>query len=90
MSVKVTIRGVDYPSQRAAAEALGVSHQAIAKARMLGTLDRVGTGAGRFSEPYLGYPSKGAAAEALGVSKSAISQHCLVERNLKEIKDGKA
>lgn len=37
-----TIRGVEYPTAKAAAEALGVSPQAVHNARRLGTLDNVG------------------------------------------------
>lgn len=43
-SVPVTIRGVFYPSQSAAAEALGVHPSLISRAYRRGTLDRVGSG----------------------------------------------
>lgn len=40
--IETTIRGVTYPSQKAAALALGVSTTAIHMASKLGTLDNVG------------------------------------------------
>lgn len=44
MTKQVDIRGTVYPSQKAAALALGVTPQAIAAAAKLGTLDNVGRG----------------------------------------------
>jgi hypothetical protein len=41
---EVTIRGVTYPSQRHAAEALGVAPQTVAHAVKRGTADNVGLG----------------------------------------------
>jgi len=38
----VTIRGVSYPSLKAAGEAIGVSREAVRQAANLGTLDSVG------------------------------------------------
>jgi hypothetical protein len=42
--VPVTIRGVTYPSQSAAAEALGLHPSLISRAYRRGTLDQVGAG----------------------------------------------
>lgn len=41
-STPVTVRGVEYPSIRAAADALGVVHSTVRRAAMQGTLDSVG------------------------------------------------
>lgn len=41
-SIPVTVRGVRYPSMKAAADALGVVHSTVRKAAMQGTLDSVG------------------------------------------------
>lgn len=38
----VTIRGVTYPSLKAAAEALGVTKETVRQARFRGTLDKIG------------------------------------------------
>jgi hypothetical protein len=94
MTKPVTIRGVTYPSQKAAAEALGVSTQAITQAVRRGTTDNVGLGPlQKGCEPVrlykitLGgvpYPSHKAAAEALGVTSTAISNYLKVKRILGE------
>lgn len=71
----VTIRGVAYISESAAAAAHGVTQPAIAAARRRGTLDNVGLGP---AEPMrvcirgVVYASARAAAAALGVSLSAV------------------
>lgn len=73
----VTIRGVWYPSQQAAATALGVTREAITLAIRRGALDRVGLGGARSGRPVsIGgrlYPSYGRAAAALGVARSTIN-----------------
>lgn len=94
MTKPVTIRGVTYPSQRLAAEALGVSKQTIAQAVQRGVTDNVGLGPlqrgceGVYQrEVTLGgvtYPSHKAAAEALGVSQTHISSYLKVKRILGE------
>lgn len=70
----ITIRGVTYESQTAAAKALGLSHAAICAAKKEGRLDDVGTGRRR---PHKGmavdvdgkvYPSMKAAARESGLS----------------------
>lgn len=75
------IRGVLYPSQSAAARALGVSQSTINQALERGTQDHVGQGrrwrSGAPLRPcYINghrWPSRTAAANALGVSRAAIS-----------------
>ena len=94
MAKPVAIRGVTYPSQRLAAEALGVSTQTITQAVQRGTTDSVGLGPllkgckGVYQrEVTLGgvtYPSHKAAAEALGVSQTHISSYLKVKRILGE------
>lgn len=69
----VEIRGVRYPSQQAAAAALGVSPSTLCDALRNGTADRVGlTKRHGISEPVtirgVTYPSVPDAAAALGVS----------------------
>lgn len=88
MTTTVTIRGVTYPSQKAAAEASGVSVQAVSSARQRGTLDRVGLGPLRagcppvFQKPITvqghTFPSRTAAAEALGIPRSYLSSYVAV------------
>lgn len=69
MTNLVRIRGVDYPSQKAAAEALGVVPMTITRALDLGTIDRVGLRQTKIPVTIRGvdYPSMAAAARALGV-----------------------
>ena len=84
----VTIRGVTYRSQTAAARALGVSNQAITTAVKRGNPDSAGTstrkkgGGPAYLKPItLGgvhYPSRKAAAEALGVESTQISNYLRV------------
>ncbi len=77
----VRIRGVLYPSQTAAALALGLHPGTIAKALDAGRVDEVGLGIRRGGQPgkpciYRGkaYPSRKAAALACGVSVAAVSK----------------
>lgn len=81
----IQIRGVDYPSMRAAAEALGVTHGAIWQALEKGRLERVGlgihgnwNGGAHLRKPcwFRGkhYPSRAAAARAHGLTVSAVCQ----------------
>ena len=84
----VTIRGVTYRSQRAAARALGVSNQAITAAVKRGNPDSAGTsprkkgGGPAYLKPLtLGgvyYPSRKAAADALCVEPTQISNYLRV------------
>lgn len=75
----VRIRGVTYPSQRAAARALGVSERAIRNALDAGRVDQVGLHPKRGGAPgipcvYRGqeFPSRIAAAIAFDVSSKAV------------------
>ena len=76
----VTIRGTTYPSTTGAAVALGVTTQAIYRARKEGKLDLVGTGRSktrnRHGKPIriagVTYGNVASAARALGVSPSTI------------------
>jgi predicted DNA-binding protein (UPF0251 family) len=80
MTNPVRIRGVDYPSQKAAADALGVSRATVNQALDRGRIEFVGLGKGygptRRRKPCVvdgtRYPSQAAAAAALGVTRSAI------------------
>lgn len=75
----VTIRGIEYPSQRAAAKAIGVSERTLSLAARRGRLDRVGTGVN--PGPSLPcrwrgvvYPSRAEAARATGEPYSRITR----------------
>jgi predicted DNA-binding protein (UPF0251 family) len=75
----VRIRGVDYPSQKAAALALGTSKNTITNALDEGWIDEVGLRRrGQRPKPctFRGnhYPSRKAAAEACGVSVQTVSR----------------
>ena len=77
----VRIRGITYPSQRAAARALGVCDATVRKALDAGRIDEVGLNIRRGGHPgtpclYRGkaYPSRAAAAKACGVTKAAVSK----------------
>ena len=75
----VRIRGVTYPSQKAAADALGLHPQTITNALNRGYIDQVGLRrGGNPGKPcfYRGksYPSRQAAATAWGVSRAFISK----------------
>jgi hypothetical protein len=77
--VPTLIRGVLYPSQKAAAAALGVHYTTVQKAVDAGTQDRVGMSprGRRIALPVeidgVQYPSRRAAAIKLGVSKERIA-----------------
>jgi hypothetical protein len=69
----VRIRGVDYPSQKAAAEALGLKPNTIGGALRRGTIERAGLGhftPGNGEVTFRGvtYPSAAAAARAYKVT----------------------
>ncbi|MGC0225180.1 NUMOD1 domain-containing DNA-binding protein [Pseudooceanicola nitratireducens] len=67
----VTIRGVEYPSRKAAAKALGVSQATISGACERGTLDNVGLqGGGPIPVTTKGmkFPSKTAACNHFDIS----------------------
>ncbi len=69
----VRIRGVDYPSQAAAARAIGIAHQTLTQHLDRGTPDRAGLRWGR--QVRLNgaeYPSITVAAEATGLTRSAV------------------
>lgn len=88
-SKPVTIRGVTYPSQKAAAEALGVDRSAVTLAKRHGRLKYVGTGTGstRKISCRIGeydFPSLVAAARALGVHEMYISGYLSVLRALEK------
>ena len=72
------IRGVLYPSQRAAAQAIGVHESAICNALANGRENRIGRRGESLQKPCLidgkRYPSRKAAALALGVTRAAISK----------------
>ena len=77
----VTIRGITYPTEDAAAGALGVSRDMIAMARRAGALDRLGLprlcryrpqAVPTIIRNYC-YPSRAAAARAIGVTRMAVS-----------------
>lgn len=78
--VPVTVRGVSYPSQAAAAEALGVAPSAIHGALERGTMDSVGLGRNRHNlvPMQIGdkvYPSAVEAAKATGVNVKTLRQY---------------
>lgn len=91
----ITIRGTEYPTARAAAEALGMSKAAVYSAKRRGNLDRLGLGIrvyttarpGRTPKPVViggeTYASARAAAEALKISVSYA--HALAAKAKKEI-----
>jgi hypothetical protein len=78
----VTIRGVTYPSQKAAADALGVSRSTVSSAKMRNTLDGVGLGPlqkgcdGNYKKPIafndVEWPTRRALADHLGVRPSEL------------------
>ena len=83
-AVPTRIRGVDYPSIKDAARALGVTPGAIWQHIERGSVDRAGLGLGGFAAKvslrrpcwYRGkrYPSRAAAAKANGVTASAVTK----------------
>jgi hypothetical protein len=78
--VPVRIRGVDYPSQTAAALALGVTNAAIYQALECGAIDRAGIGKKHSGQPrpcYMNgrlWPSVNEAAAGIGVLPQVISR----------------
>ena len=90
--IPITIRGTTYPSVSAAAKALGVSPDAIRKARAKGTLDKVGLnprGRHHGLPVQLGkdvYASIPQAVEATGYSYWALRELALEQhRNSKQV-----
>ena len=75
------IGGVDYPSQAAAARALGLSHTAIWAAVDEGRVHQMPGQQGRPGTPTWvkgkRYPSRQAAADALGISPHALGMRLL-------------
>lgn len=72
----VRIRGVTYPSVKAASEALGVTVGAIYSALNRGNIDTVGLGKSKKEPIYLfgvSFPSMAAAALALNFKRTYIS-----------------
>lgn len=73
-----TIRGVLYPTQRAASVALGVSPKTVHKAIQRGRAEYIGLGKIDMGQPCTmngqRYPSQTAAANALGVRRATISR----------------
>ena len=88
MTKSIAVRGVTYPSQKAAAYALGVSEATVGSAKRRGTLDTVGLGPlqkgceGVHKKPIImdgvEWPSRAALAEHLGVSQSQLSSYFTV------------
>lgn len=83
--VPVTVRGVSYPSQAAAAEALGVAPSAIYGALERGTLDSVGLGRARHNlvPMQIGetvYPSAVEASRATGVNVKTLRNYATKAR----------
>ena len=82
MTKTITIRGVTYPSQKAAAAALGVSTATVSCAKMRNTLDGVGLGPrqkgcdGNYKKPIefngVEWPTRRALADHLGVRPSEL------------------
>lgn len=83
MTKQITIRGTVYPSQKAAADALGVKPATISAAAQAGTLDFVGLGPARGERKASAsrrpvtiggatYASRAEAAKALGIAPGAI------------------
>ena len=74
--IPVTVRGVYYPSQGAAAAALGVTTAAISLATKRGKLSRVGLGSKPEPVPLrirgVDYPSLNAAHRALNIPRSTL------------------
>ena len=74
----VTINGVEYPTLKAAAEALDRSPAALAYHINRGTPHKIGSGCKGGRSPVtingVEYPSQAAAARALGISESRVSQ----------------
>ena len=87
-AIPITIRGTEYPSQIAAARALGVTRQCVSIAlKDNRSLDRIGTGVKAVPVTVYGvkYPSYAAAGRALGVSTAAV-RLAFIEGRLHKIK----
>lgn len=92
MTKPVTIRGITYPSQAAAAKVLGVAKATVCAAAKRGTLDKVGLGLSQpgcepaYTRPTtvagVTYPSRKAAAEPLGVTMGQLSGYMTVVKVL--------
>jgi AraC-like DNA-binding protein len=86
----VTIRGVTYPSQRAAAAALGVTEGRVSQAAINGRLHMLGTGPGnhgRVAMPCRGldgkmYPTLTEAAAASGMSRRTFQRRMAKQMEL--------
>ena len=78
------IRGTLYPSQTAAARALGVNHATVHSALERGTEDKIGTS--RRGRPcYINgkrWPSQSAAARAIGVRTASICKALAAGRTM--------
>lgn len=71
----ITIRGVEYPSVRSAAEAIGVAHSTLLKAISTGTQEICGLGrAMPVAVRGTVYPSAKACADALGLAASTVQK----------------
>ena len=94
MTCVTVIRGVEYPSQRAAARALSVPHSTVYRAYHNGTLEHCGLGlnGGRpLTIRGVQYVSQTQAARALGVSAASVSkcaERGTLERCGLHLKDG--
>ena len=90
MTKTITVRGVTYPSQKAAADAFGVSRSTVGSAKQRGRLDAVGLGPlkkgceGIRKTPIrmdgVQWPSHAALAEHLGVTQSQLSTYFTVRK----------
>lgn len=91
MKTPVTIRGVSYPSKRAAARALGHSAALICYHERRGTLDRIGVGPGvarrkPITIEGVEFESQSEAAACLDVNTYAISNYLSVLRKIEEFR----
>ena len=76
MVMQVKVRGYIYPNVRAAAEALGVTVNAVYSALNRGNIDKLGLGKSKKEPIYLfgvSFPSMAAAALALNFKRTYIS-----------------
>lgn len=90
MAKSITVRGVTYPSQKAAACALGVSQSTVGSAKQRGALDTVGLGLlqkgceGVRKKPIrmdgVEWPSHAALAEHIGVTQGQLSTYFTVRK----------
>lgn len=76
--IPTTVRGVVYPSQCAAARALGVRQTTVNKAARIGTLDNLGTGLPNYRKPItvngVEYPSTRHAERAHGIVNGLLAR----------------